>query len=216
MSAAPAPAPDAQPSRGRPRSSHADAAILDAVRALLAEGGWTALTVEGVAARAGVAKSTVYRRFASRTELAVAAVAELLDEAAVPLDPGSTPHEQVRRSAQAIADVYGRPAARAAYLAVMAESGRDADLRAAVDTQVLGPARALVVERLELGAEAGAIPAGDAEARADLVFDLLAGALVHRILVRGEHADDAFVDALARAIAAVLGSDAPEARRQRK
>jgi AcrR family transcriptional regulator len=62
-------------SPGRPRSSHADAAIIDAVLGLLAEGTTVeALTMEAVAARAGVGKATIYRRFADKDELVLAAV----------------------------------------------------------------------------------------------------------------------------------------------
>jgi AcrR family transcriptional regulator len=60
---------------GRPRSSHADAAIIDAVLGLLSEGTTVeALTMEAVAARAGVGKATIYRRFADKDELVLAAV----------------------------------------------------------------------------------------------------------------------------------------------
>jgi AcrR family transcriptional regulator len=60
---------------GRPRSSHADAAIIDAVLGLLAQGTTVeALTMEAVAARAGVGKATIYRRFADKDELVLAAV----------------------------------------------------------------------------------------------------------------------------------------------
>jgi AcrR family transcriptional regulator len=209
MTAATDRAPDerapAAPPRGRPRSSEADAAILDATRDLLADGGWTALTVEGVAARAGVAKTTVYRRFSSRTDLAVAAVAQLVESAMVPVDPDCTPEDQVRRSILATAAVYRIPAARAAYLAVLAEAGRDPELRGAVDAQVLGPARAMIVERLAEGVERGEIDPALAETQADLLFDLLAGTLMHRMLVRGEDIDDAFVDDLTRTVVVSLG-----------
>jgi len=60
---------------GRPRSSHADAAIVDAVLGFLAEGTTVeALSMEAVAARAGVGKATIYRRFADKDEMVLAAV----------------------------------------------------------------------------------------------------------------------------------------------
>lgn len=60
---------------GRPRSSHADASIVDAVLGLLAEGTTVeALSMEAVAARAGVGKATIYRRFADKDEMVLAAV----------------------------------------------------------------------------------------------------------------------------------------------
>jgi AcrR family transcriptional regulator len=62
---------------GRPRSIEADRAILDATLVLLAEVGPTALSVEEVASRAGVGKTTIYRRFATKDDLVVASLASL-------------------------------------------------------------------------------------------------------------------------------------------
>ena len=60
--------------RGRPRSEKARVAILRAARALLAEGGPGAVTMEAVAARAGVGKPTVYRWWPDRHAVAMAAL----------------------------------------------------------------------------------------------------------------------------------------------
>ena len=202
--ASPARAAEA-PRRGRPRSVSTDAAILEAARQQLAALGWVGFSVEGVAARAGVAKTTVYRRFPSRSELAAAAVAELVAAACVPLDPALPPSTLLRASIRAVADVYRLPAARAAYLALFAEAQRDHELRAALDAQVLAPARALVVRGLEYGVMRGDVDPRVAAEQADLLFDVLAGALQHRLLVRGVDADDHFVESLACAIEAGLG-----------
>jgi AcrR family transcriptional regulator len=67
----------AGPSAGRPRSEEAHQAILDATLELLAEGGYSALTVEGVAARAGVGKATIYRRWPSKLPLVIEAFSQL-------------------------------------------------------------------------------------------------------------------------------------------
>ena len=64
-------------STGRPRSEEAHRAILDATLELLAEVGFSALTVEGVASRAGVGKATIYRRWASKLPLVVEAFGAL-------------------------------------------------------------------------------------------------------------------------------------------
>ncbi len=58
---------------GRPRSEEAHRAILDATLELLGEVGFSALTVESVASRAGVGKATIYRRWASKLPLVVEA-----------------------------------------------------------------------------------------------------------------------------------------------
>ncbi|HSN06790.1 MAG TPA: TetR/AcrR family transcriptional regulator [Candidatus Angelobacter sp.] len=78
---------------GRPRDERADRAILDVTLELLAEVGPTALSVEEVASRAGVGKTTVYRRFPTKDELVVSALASL--NASL---PGSVPHGGVRDS----------------------------------------------------------------------------------------------------------------------
>ena len=64
-------------STGRPRSEEAHQAILDATLALLVEVGFSALTVEGVAQRAGVGKATIYRRWPSKLPLVVEAFGQL-------------------------------------------------------------------------------------------------------------------------------------------
>ena len=58
---------------GRPRSEEADRAILDTCIEILGEVGYASLTIEAVAARAGVGKSTVYRRFPSKAAMVTAA-----------------------------------------------------------------------------------------------------------------------------------------------
>jgi len=72
-----APEADSSPSAGRPRSEEAHQAILDATLDLLSEVGFSALTVEGVASRAGVGKATIYRRWPSKLPLVVEAFGQL-------------------------------------------------------------------------------------------------------------------------------------------
>jgi AcrR family transcriptional regulator len=73
---------------GRPRSAEADRAILEATVELLGEHGIRGLSIEAVAARAGVGKTTIYRRWKSKEELIVAA-ASLLRPSEVPAEQGS-------------------------------------------------------------------------------------------------------------------------------
>ena len=74
---------------GRPRSPEADRAILEATVALLSEVGYQRLTIEEVAVRAGVSKTTIYRRHPSKIALVAAAAADFRDARVPELDTGS-------------------------------------------------------------------------------------------------------------------------------
>lgn len=171
---------------GRPRNAAADRAILDAARLLLAESGFAGLTVEGVAARAGVAKTTVYRRWTSKSDLVVDAV---VDSIRAPLDPppGASGEDVVRALAAALAP----PEVRAAYLVLFAEAQRDPVLRARVRDRLVHPARDLV-------AVLASAEAPDADP--DVVFDLVAGAVLHRVLITARPADEPFARQVAQAV----------------
>jgi AcrR family transcriptional regulator len=69
---------------GRPRDGAIDVAVLDAAIEELIERGYLGMSVESIAARAGVAKTTVYRRWPGQDELVVAAIRMLEDTTAVP------------------------------------------------------------------------------------------------------------------------------------
>jgi AcrR family transcriptional regulator len=88
--AARAPAPAR---RGRPRSARVHRAILDAARELLAEGGFGALRFEHVAARAGVGKATIYRRWHSKEELALDLMLGLASPTTAVVETGDTAAE---------------------------------------------------------------------------------------------------------------------------
>lgn len=66
-----------EPQRGRPRDPSRDEVIVDAAIDLLVRGGYDRLSMEGVAAAAGVGKATVYRRWGNKAELVIDAMATL-------------------------------------------------------------------------------------------------------------------------------------------
>jgi AcrR family transcriptional regulator len=75
------------------RRARSDQAILKATRELLDEHGVRGLTIEGVAERSGVAKTTIYRRFRDRDELALAVLIEMSEGFGAPRDLGDTRKE---------------------------------------------------------------------------------------------------------------------------
>ncbi|MEU2434259.1 TetR/AcrR family transcriptional regulator [Streptomyces sp. NPDC007861] len=180
---------------GRPRSAEADAAILEATRAALVELGWSKLTLGDVAARAGVAKTTLYRRWAGKSELVVDAVAVLFDELELP-DRGSLAAD-IEGVVLQFAALLERPEARTALMAVVAESTRDEPLRERIRVSIVDRQKRLVLEGRARAQDRGELPAEpDPEAAtrtADLIFDVIAGAVVHRALVSGEPVDEDWV-----------------------
>ncbi|APY86298.1 TetR family transcriptional regulator [Streptomyces alfalfae] len=177
---------------GRPRSAAADAAILEATRQVLVEIGWSKLTLGAVATRAGVAKTTLYRRWAGKSELVVDAVAELFDELELP-DRGSLAAD-IEGVVLQFALLLGRPETKTALMAVVAESTTDEPLRHRIRASIVDRQKRLVLagrERAQARGELPAEPDGVAAARtADLIFDVIAGAVVHRALVSAEPVDE--------------------------
>ncbi|MGW4627017.1 TetR/AcrR family transcriptional regulator [Streptomyces rubiginosohelvolus] len=176
---------------GRPRSTAADAAILEATRASLVDLGWSKLTMSDVANRAGVAKTTLYRRWAGKNELVVDAVAVLFDELELP-DRGSLAAD-VQGVVLQFAALLERPEARTALMAVVAESTRDDSLRHRIRSAIVDRQKRLVLlgrERAQARGELRYEDDASAAARnADLIFDVIAGAVVHRTLVSAEPVD---------------------------
>ncbi len=182
---------------GRPRSPEADTAILAATRAGLVELGWGGLTMADVAARAGVAKTTLYRRWANKNELVVDALAALFDELRLP-DHG-TLAEDIQDVVLQFAALLERPETKTALMAVIAEAVHDDGLRGRVRTAIVDRQKRLVVLGRHRAQRRGELPpddGADAAAQVDLIFDVIAGAVVHRILVSGEPVDRRWAAAL--------------------
>ena len=174
---------------GRPRSTEADRAILRATRAALVELGWGKLTMSDVAARAGVAKTTLYRRWGSKSELVVDAVAALLDGLSLP-DRGSA-RSDVEDVVRRFAALLDRPETKTALMAVVAESTRDPELRRRIRERIVDPQKQLVVAGRKRARERGELPAdSDDQATTDMIFDVIAGAVIHRTQVSGEPVDE--------------------------
>ncbi|MGQ7752212.1 TetR/AcrR family transcriptional regulator [Streptomyces sp. WC2508] len=179
------------PRTGRPRSVAADEAILEATRASLVDLGWSKLTMSDVATRAGVAKTTLYRRWAGKNELVVDAVAVLFDELELP-DLGSLSAD-VQAVVLQFAALLERPETQTALMAVVAESTRDEALRTRIRDSIVDRQKRLVLQGRQRAQERGELPVEQdedaASTTADLIFDVIAGAVVHRALVSAEPVD---------------------------
>jgi AcrR family transcriptional regulator len=162
---------------GRPRSEKAEAAILDAALQMLADEGAARITMEALAARAGVGKATIYRRWKNKTDLLVDAVMRVSEPAQL-VDTGD-----LRADLIAIMDnarrkmgstVSGRIMPR-----LMSAAIDDPELMRTYWERAIQPRRALVVARLQRAVDAGELRSG---LDLDSLCDSLFGPMVYRKL----------------------------------
>lgn len=200
---------DRSPARGRrpgrPRSEAADRAILDATLELLAEKGYQGLSMEGVAARAGVGKATVYRRWPSKVPLVVdAAIASV--ESVRPPDTGRV-REDIRRLLGAVVGVLTDSLAGRVLPWLVAERLEDPELHEALRA-FWAARRSLMFSILERGVARGELTA---ELDREVVADLLYGPIHYRFLVSGDPLSGAFLDRLVEQVMRTVA--APRAAR---
>lgn len=175
---------------GRPRDARAEAAILDAALDLVREHGFGGVTIDAVAARAGVGRATIYRRWSTREEL--------LFEAASKLGGPATPElvgdlrTDLAASFRHLADHLRDDLTGCVVPELASEAARSepmCDLLHALVAQ--GRAAPLAVVR-------AAIDRGELRAEVDpvLVVDALSGALFFRQMMSGDRIDHEVVEQL--------------------
>jgi AcrR family transcriptional regulator len=165
--------------RGRPRSAEADRAILNAAVDLLAERGLAAMSIEEVAARAGVGKATIYRRWSSKGLLALDAFVTSFQEQQPLPDTGTLRGDLIAALTAWVRAVTGTSMG-AMLTGLIAEAQHDPSLRAVWRERVLEPLRSQHRIMLDRAIARGEIPATvDQEA----VLDLFFGAAQHRLLL---------------------------------
>jgi AcrR family transcriptional regulator len=170
------------------RSARVRAAVIAATLAELAERGYSALSLEGVARRAGVHKTTVYRRWGTREELVLETMLERAGEHVSVPDTGSL-REDLLELARAAAANAATPDVAAMARAVAAESPRDGRL-AAANRRFWAERLALDGAIVERAIERGEAAAGIDPAR---VIEAVIGPIHLRLLLTGEPIDDAFL-----------------------
>jgi AcrR family transcriptional regulator len=163
---------------GRVRSDDAREQVLDATTALLEEGGYAALTIEGVAARAQVAKSTIYRWWKSKPALVIDAYAQAT-AARMPEPDTGTVADDLTAFLTELYRVVDYPMRMQALRGLMAEAQLDPDF-AATFRDWIGSRRTVLTGMLLRGIDRGEL-AGDIDLgyAADLIF----GPFWYRLLV---------------------------------
>ncbi|SDL42964.1 TetR/AcrR family transcriptional regulator [Streptomyces indicus] len=201
--------------RGRPRSEGADGRILQAAHALLTQRGYDRFAIDEVAARAGVAKTTLYRRWPTKDHLLVALVARIQDEVEV-ADTGDLRRDltvylgAVAHGLEGMRRV-GREAAAADRSAgvvaeLVAAAARHPDVGEAVRA-LFARRNTLPLRLLDHARERGALPPATSS---EVLFDQLAGALYYRLLITGAPIGADYVEELVDQVLTQAATPHPE------
>jgi AcrR family transcriptional regulator len=176
---------------GRPRSAAADEAIIEAAVDEFVEYGYRGISFEGVAARAGVGKTTVYRRYASRLELVMAACDRICEQKGPTPDTGA-----LRTDLLELARGYRRmmtsTTAGKAIPAMMASKVHEPELAEAHEAW-LRERRVAAREMIQRAIERGELPK---DADAEVCLDQITGPIFYRIFVTNDPIGDKYIERL--------------------
>jgi AcrR family transcriptional regulator len=162
---------------GRPRSVKSHQAMLQATLELLAEVGFGAMSIDAIAARAGVGKTTIYRRYASKEELVADAIENVREEIVLP-DTG-TLQGDIDALIQNAAQITLSPLGRQTVAMIISSASSNAQFAQIYGTKYLQPRRktfAIVLQRAKARNE---IPA---DLDSDLVFDTMSGIMLYALI----------------------------------
>jgi len=188
------------PERGRRRSERAHAAIVAATQELLVERGYRNLTIEGVAARAGVGKQTIYRWWPSRAALVLEAYLAGSD-ALPPPAPRASVVADVRALLVWLSTVLAQPIGGRVLAGLVADLEQDRDLAEGFRQDVVPARRTAMLAALERGRARGEIRA---DADLGVAVDALHGAVFYRLLLSGAPLDAEFAATVADHVVAGL------------
>ena len=163
---------------GRPRSERADHAIIEAALALFAESGVDGLCIERVAARAGVGKATIYRRWPGKEDLLLDALAAL--KTPLPEPAGQSAREDLITLLRAMSTDIADPRRTREFALLLGEGQKYPRLLARYEETVVEPRREVFRRVLQRGAATG-------ELRGDIDVDAALFMLVGAVMIRGRY-----------------------------
>ena len=187
----------ATPTRGRPRDPRRREAILRAAMTLIGEVGYDRATVEAIAHRAGVSKPTIYRRWPNgKEEIVVEALRTKRAASADLPDTGSLRGDLIASfcGMGGLTDEQGV----ATFASVLTAISKDEAFAAAFRRDVLAPKIALTRAIYDRARDRGEI--GE-HVEIDLLAPALAGIILHRFFILGEHPTE---DAIVRVIDQII------------
>jgi AcrR family transcriptional regulator len=189
--------------RGRPRDVGVDERILASTFRQLVAVGYSGLSIESVASDAGVAKTTIYRRYPTKRDLVVAALRQATPFPAPPLDlPARKALEAFVRGA--IAALIESGAFRVLG-SLLVEEQREPGLLDVFRHRILEPRRAMIEAMLARAIERGELR-GDIDPL--IVTEMIAGAVFGHHVILGLQGDDAWIASLVEHVWSAIAADA--------
>ena len=174
---------------GRPRSQAAHAAILEAALRLVTKRGFRAVSVNEIAAEAGVGKMTLYRHWPNKAAVVMDALLALIgDETAFP-EAGSA-LESLRRQLHLQAAFF-RSSRGNLIRSLVSEAQSDLELATAFRDRWLTPRREGVRQNMQAAILEGSLRA---DFNIDTAIDQLYGSLYYRLLLGSGKMDETFVE----------------------
>lgn len=173
---------------GRPRCEQIDRAIIAATENILDEQGFAKLSMEGIAARAGVSKATVYRRWTNKTVLVLDLIHAFLSQHN-PWDKDVPLQQALEQELRNIQALFASPLGRA-LPGILAMTHEDQALGELFVNDYVQPRREEIKQLLET--TIGKSKPG-AKLDQDLLLDTLAGPLFHRLLMTRQAVDDNYI-----------------------
>jgi AcrR family transcriptional regulator len=164
---------------GRPRSPQADQAILQATLDLLAEVGYQGMSIEAIASRAGVGKTTIYRRYTSKEELVADAIESLREEIQIP-DTGSFWGDMDQVIEEAARKIHS-PLGRQTLALIISTASSNPQFAQVYWIKYTKPRRDAFAQILERAKSRGEIYQ---DADIDLIIDLVSGSLYYALVFK--------------------------------
>jgi AcrR family transcriptional regulator len=188
--------------RGRPRDSRVDQRVLDVAWGLLLAGGYAALNVDEVAERAGVAKTTLYRRWPTKDHLTIAVVTRMIPFALVP-DTGDLCHDLTEFAVSIAENLHqyrttGGSDGVSPGLAgeLVAAAARHPDIGDLIRT-LHARRHAAALARLQQASEREGLRT---DIDHDLLIDQISGPMYYRALITGAATDRSYAERLVRGV----------------
>ncbi|MFE4796655.1 TetR/AcrR family transcriptional regulator [Streptomyces sp. NPDC056708] len=186
------------------RSERSRRAILEAALELCTEKGYGRVTVEAIAARAGVSKKTIYRWWPSKSAVMLEAFTDALVGTTPFVDTGDIAAD-LRVNVMGAVKLLSTPPYGPAYAGILSEVHHDDALAETVRTKLIDPRFNEAVARLRRAQEQGQIPPG---ADLPLAVEMLYGPVYYRHVLRKPAQDEETIAALVAHVLRALG--APE------